>query len=93
MSKSAIRLSMLAIGATALVALPIVVPAGAASGGKQHRHHWNTPIHNHRFADQRPVARPAGPVCPGLARSFDCKIWPPPFDEDPDRKVSGTDGG
>jgi hypothetical protein len=27
-----------------------------------------------------------------MARSFDCKIWPPPFDEDPDRKVSGSDG-
>jgi hypothetical protein len=42
-----------------------------------------------------PGARPpaSGEVCPGNARSFECKIWPPPFDDDPDRKTSGTDGG
>ena len=34
-----------------------------------------------------------GSVCPGNARSFDCKIWPPPFDDDPDRKASGADAG
>lgn len=27
-------------------------------------------------------------VCPGIGRSFECKIWPPPFEDDPDRKVS-----
>jgi hypothetical protein len=32
-------------------------------------------------------------VCPGLARSFECSVWPPPFEDDPDRKVSGNDGG
>ena len=34
----------------------------------------------------------AGPVCPGIARSIDCKIWPPPISEDPDRK-RGSSGG
>jgi hypothetical protein len=29
-----------------------------------------------------------GPICPGIGRSFECKIWPPPFEDDPDRKVS-----
>jgi len=24
-------------------------------------------------------------------RAFECGKWPPPFDEDPDRKASGTD--
>ena len=43
-----------------------------------------------------PVTRPssqAGAACPGNARSIDCRMWPPPFDVDPDRKVSGFDGG
>jgi hypothetical protein len=35
----------------------------------------------------------AGPACPGIARSFECRTWPPPFDEDPDRKASGADAG
>src|SRR4029077_712982 len=35
----------------------------------------------------------AGPVCPGIARSIDCKVWPPPFDEDPDRKRGASGGG
>jgi len=29
--------------------------------------------------------------CPGMGRSLDCKVWPPPFDEDHDRKIG--DGG
>ena len=44
----------------------------------------------------RPVAPSwsgGGSVCPGNARSFDCKVWPPPFDDDPDRKASGADAG
>jgi hypothetical protein len=32
--------------------------------------------------------RQSGDVCPGIGRSFDCKIWPPPFEDDPDRKTS-----
>jgi len=35
----------------------------------------------------------SGEVCPGIARSFECRIWPPPINEDPDRKASGSDGG
>jgi hypothetical protein len=34
----------------------------------------------------------AGPICPGIARGIDCKVWPPPIDEDPDRK-RGAGGG
>lgn len=43
-----------------------------------------------------PAAAPFSPgedVCPGNARSFDCKVWPPPFDQDPDRKAAGADAG
>jgi hypothetical protein len=36
---------------------------------------------------------PSGDVCPGIGRSFECKIWPPPMDQDPDRKGSGADAG
>jgi hypothetical protein len=44
------------------------------------------------FSDPRP-AGPAVPSCPGNGRSFECATWPPPMDEDPDRKTWGTDGG
>jgi hypothetical protein len=92
-SKFAIRLSTLAIYATASVMVLMVAPADAASG-KKHQHQRSTGVNNHWYTGQVwSVTRPPGPVCPGLARSFDCKVWPPPFDEDPDRKVSGTDGG
>jgi hypothetical protein len=30
-------------------------------------------------------------VCPGSARSFDCKIWPPPAYDDPDRRGAMAD--
>jgi hypothetical protein len=109
MSKSAIRLLTLAICATSLVMVPTVEPAKAASSSskkhtssisKKHKRHvqrapgfggaWGGTW----YARQAPVARPpSGPVCPGIGRSFDCKVWPPPFDEDPDRKASGTDAG
>jgi hypothetical protein len=96
MSKFAIRLLTLAISATALV--PTVMPARTATYSKQIKKHkiilsnpgyprsagqaWAGPSHQ------------AGTVCPGgIARSFECKIWPPPIDDDPDRRMSGSDGG
>ena len=87
MTRSAIRLLTLIVGATTLAAAP------AYPGTRHHKH-----IKKHGFRIVRPawpdVSPPvqSGGVCPGMARSFDCKIWPPPFDEDPDRKVSGSDG-
>jgi hypothetical protein len=102
-----IRPLTLAIYATALVVIPVMTAANSeASGrhpGKHHqRHHFGL---NHRLHDRlhdswasggfQPAARPSysGEVCPGNARSFDCKIWPPPMYDDPDRKISGSDGG
>ena len=104
MGKSAIRLLILAVCATSLVMVPTVDPAKAASSSskkhKRHVHVQRTPgfggaLGSTWYAGQAPapVARPSGPVCPGIGRSFDCKVWPPPFDEDPDRKVSGSDAG
>lgn len=106
MSQSAIRLLTLASCASALIA-PMAMPAAARTNShKHHNIHWSH-VHrgdiyrSHGFGypppalHASPVTRPAippGQVCPGMGRSFDCKIWPPPFDEDPDRKVSGSDG-
>jgi hypothetical protein len=94
MSKLAIRLLTLAMFATALVVVPMVTPAKAETGS---RHKHKKRFSDHQAAGQPwPVPRPASPagdVCPGIARSFECKVWPPPMYDDPDRKHSGTDGG
>jgi hypothetical protein len=97
MRQFAIRLSTLTICATALVVFPTVTPAKAEAPQKnthisKHKQHWR-----HHYSAAWPV-RPAQPavgyyapteqVCPGIGRSFDCKIWPPPYADDPDRKTS-----
>jgi len=85
MSKSAIQLLILAVAASAMVA-----PA-TAEAAKKHRHIQRSLV----LADPgqaSPVTMLSGPNCPGLARSIDCKTWPP-YGEDPDRKASGSDGG
>ena len=79
MSKFAIRLLTLAITASVTVA-----PAMAETA-KKHRHLHRTVVHS----DPGQVwlaTSPSGPNCPGLARTIDCKTWPP-YGEDPDRKV------
>jgi hypothetical protein len=93
MGRLAIRLSTLTICATALVAAPFFATVGAEAGTrhahvKKHPRHWRptAPV----FAEPRPYMAPSqsGWVCPGVGRSFECKIWPPPFEDDPDRKTS-----
>lgn len=98
MSKFAIRLLTLAMCATALAVAPMVTPAKAETGSSKHiKKHRKWIYRSPGFGDPwsagqvRPVTRPSG--CPGLARSFECATWPPAFEDDPDRKVSGTDGG
>jgi hypothetical protein len=86
MRRFAIRLLTLTMYATASATGPIFAPAEAASG-KKHRHQQSIGVSNHWYVGQAWSARPSGPVCSGLGRSFDCREWPPPFDEDPDRKV------
>ena len=103
MTKSAIRLLTLTICATALVALPAVTPANSKTNHSKQIKKHNMVMHSSRgFSGYQTVdrgwivARPpsaTGGACPGMGRSFDCAIWPPPFDEDPDRKNSGSDGG
>ena len=85
MSKSAIQLLILAIAASAMVA-----PA-TAEAAKKHRHIQRSLVLDDPGKASL-VTMPSGPNCPGLARSIDCKTWPP-YGEDPDRKASGSDGG
>src|SRR5882724_2780633 len=101
MSKFAIRLLTLAMYATALVVVPMVTPAKAETSSskhiKKHKKQRSPGFRDPWSADQAwPVTRPSGQgggVCPGNARSFECGTWPPPMYDDPDRKVSATDGG
>jgi hypothetical protein len=98
MSRFAIRLTILTLGASALVLAPAVTAAKEKTSHSRHTH-----IKNHKWHRLHPAggvwpgyqAPPVvgfydqpGPVCPGIGRSFDCKIWPPPFADDPDRKTS-----
>ena len=97
MSKFAIRLLALAAYATALALVPMVTPAKAESSSSKHLKKHKRQMRlgfDHRWSagQPRPVTSPprqAGAVCPGMGRSFDCRVWPPPFDEDPDRKILG----
>lgn len=95
MSQFAIRLSMLTIGAAALVVFPSVTAAQAETGKNQMHKHQRQWRHHDSAAwsvgPRRPVVGSysvSEPVCPAIGKSFDCKIWPPPFADDPDRKTS-----
>ena len=101
MRPSAIRLLILTIFATTVV--PVVTAVDVAASSRHIRKHhqqtnlgWNNSLRRSWASDElRPVAPSwsgGGDVCPGSARSFDCRIWPPPFDDDSDRK-SGDGGG
>ena len=101
MSKFAVTLAMYA---TSLPVIPRITPAQAETSGSKHikQQHRKNIQRSPGFSDPRsagqawPVTGPSsqeGPVCPGIARSIDCRIWPPPFDEDPDRKRGGGGGG
>jgi hypothetical protein len=92
------------LSAVTVVTAALTVPAFA-----QYHHvrgHGYGPVHGTRtfrgaynrlpapvFYSAGPEYNLGGPVCPGIARSIDCTIWPPPFDEDPDRKRGGGGGG
>jgi hypothetical protein len=101
MRKLAIPFSVLAVGATALLMVPAIAPAGAKTAG-QHVHHRHMNKHASHWRPHygrawygypaAPMVRSyggSGDVCPAMGRSFDCKIWPPPFADDPDRRVPG----
>jgi hypothetical protein len=91
----------LAVCATALVLVPVVTPAKAETSSSKHiKKHKRKIQRSPGFGEPWsagqawPVARPPSPAggdCPGSGRSFECKTWPPPMDEDPDRRNSGPD--
>jgi len=91
MSRLAIRLAI--ICAAAVAAVPVLASGKAEAGHrhhiKKHARHWHQA--SRPWFGGQPYAAPyvqSGPVCPAIGRSFECKIWPPPFEDDPDRKVS-----
>ena len=96
MRPSTISLLMLAICATAVISVVAVTDAQASG------RHIQKPYarQSHGFRDSwaagelRTAAQsspPGGDVCRGGARSFDCRTWPPPIGDDPDRRMG--DGG
>jgi hypothetical protein len=101
MRYTAIRLLTLAVCATAMAC---IATTSAAEANRRHirRHHHAAdllrgPVRDSWAAGEirtivPPVQR-AGTACPGNARAIDCTVWPPPIDEDPDRKATSSDGG
>jgi hypothetical protein len=91
MNKIAI-LTTLAMCATAVAVVPMVTPAKAAtSHGKHIKKHERAFAMSPGFGDPWSAGRADG-RCPGNARGIDCATFPPPFDEDSDRR-SGDGGG
>lgn len=101
MRPSTIGFLILTIGATATV--PVVTAIGADTGKRHIRKHhpqtdlgWNHSLRRSWAAqDIRPAAPSwsgGGDACPGNARGIDCRIWPPPVNDDPDRKNGSGDG-
>jgi hypothetical protein len=96
MRPSTIRLLTLAICATAVVPEVAVTDAQASSRHIQ-KHYVRQSLgfrNSWAAGEVRTAARlnpPGGDVCRGSARSFDCRTWPPPIGDDPDRKMG--DGG
>jgi hypothetical protein len=94
MSKFAMGLLTLAMYAASLPAIAMITPAQAATSGHIQKHrHWRPRVSDVGQAQAFvPPYSQAGPICPGIARGIDCRVWPPPIDEDPDRK-RGASGG
>ena len=99
MGKLAIHVLTFATCAAAVALVPAITPAAA----KASRHVHHKPMKKHAWYRTYPyrgawMVPPAQPmvrsygqsdwVCPGIGRSFECKVWPPPFQDDPDRRTS-----
>ena len=97
MRPTAIRLLTLAVCATAVIPV-VTADEGEASSRHVRKHHkridpgWSDRWVPRGIRPAIPYYAP-GTACPGNARGIDCKVWPPPMDEDPDRKQSGADSG
>jgi hypothetical protein len=91
MSKFAIRLLILAMYAASLPVVAMITPAKAAT-----KRHWRLRVSEPWYISQAqafaPPSSQAGPICPGNARGIDCRVFPPPIEDDPDRKRAGGGG-
>ena len=90
MSKFAIGLLTLAMYAASLPVIAMITPAQAAT-----KKHWrpSEPSYAARAQQFVPPYSQAGPICPGLARGVDCRVFPPPIEDDPDRRKGPGGGG
>ena len=98
MSKFAIGLLTLTMYAASLPVIAMITPAKAATSSahiQKHKKQWRPRVSEAVGQAQAfvPPYSQAGPVCPGIARGIDCRIWPPPIDDDPDRKKGPGGGG
>jgi hypothetical protein len=95
MHPSTVRLLTTATCAAAAIAV-VAVTGAEASNRHIRKHHqrthlgWNESLASGEVRRVAPSYTP-GDVCPGIARAIDCRIWPPPFADDSDRKQG--DGG
>ena len=94
MSKFPIRLLTLALCTTALALVPTSTQTKAATSSghvQKHKKHWHPRVSEPWSVGQAPPPvlpySQAGPICPGISRGIDCRIFPPPIDVDPDRRV------
>ncbi len=101
MRPSAIRFLILTICVTAVA--PVVAAADVEASSRHVRKHhqqtrlgWNNSLRRSWAAQDIRRAAPSwsggGDVCPGNARAIDCRIWPPPIIDDPDRRNGSGDG-
>ena len=84
----------LALAVCTATLISAVTTTGAAASGRHsrtHRHRTSVGFNDPRTGAIAPAAR--NNVCPGNARAIDCTVWPPPFEDDPDRKATSSDGG
>ena len=103
MSSSGLRLLAPAICAVALATVATTAFAKSRASTVHVKKHFA--VHRHYrlpsagFGYPQPAAgawsaRPsqqAGDVCPGgIHRSFECRVWPPPIEDDPDRVIGGA---
>ena len=87
MSKFAIGLFTLAVYAASLPVIAMITPAKAET-----KKHWRPSEPWYAARAQQFVPPYAGPACPGNARGIDCRVFPPPIEDDPDRKRAGGGG-
>ena len=88
MRKSATRLLTLAIYATALVMVPLVTSAKAATNGSEEKKAKKTIQTSPGSSDPGSADRASA----NCSRGIDCKTWPPRIYDDPDRKSGGGGG-